>query len=199
MEPADVDVRPAHAVPWEDVRTVLDSRADGRRCSCQRWKMQPGESWASVGAEALAARLREQVGCDDPDATTTAGLVAYLDGEPVGWCAVEPRSVYGRLLRNARVPWDGRDEDRSDAGVWAVTCVLTRARYGGRGIATALAAAAVVHARRSGARAVEAYPMTTTAALPVEMHLGTVAMFAAAGLRPVVPPTARRVVMRLEL
>jgi hypothetical protein len=33
----------------------------------------------------------------------TSGLVAYLDGVPVGWCAVEPRTEYPRLVttRNA--------------------------------------------------------------------------------------------------
>jgi hypothetical protein len=26
--------------------------------------------------------LREQTGCDDPEATSTSGVVAYVDGEP---------------------------------------------------------------------------------------------------------------------
>jgi proteasome-associated ATPase len=38
-----------------------------------------------------------------PESGTTSGLVAYLDGEPVGWCAVEPRTAYPRLLRSTRV------------------------------------------------------------------------------------------------
>ena len=28
------------------------------------------------------------------------GVLAYRDGEPVGWCATGPRSRYGRLLRS---------------------------------------------------------------------------------------------------
>jgi hypothetical protein len=61
------------------------------------------ESWASVGAEELAFRLRTQTDCGHPESGTTSGLVAYLDGEPVGWCAVEPRTAYPRLLRSTRV------------------------------------------------------------------------------------------------
>jgi len=50
----------------------------------------------------------------------TSGLVAYLDGEPVRWCAVEPRTAYPRLLRNTRVAWDGRGEDKNGDSVHSV-------------------------------------------------------------------------------
>jgi hypothetical protein len=43
--------------------------------------------------------------------------VAYLDAGPVGWCAVEPRTAYEGLLRNQRVPWEGRTEDKFDDSV----------------------------------------------------------------------------------
>ena len=70
--------------------------------------MQPKESWASADVEELAFRFRSDTDCGHPESDTTSGLVAYLDGEPVGWCAVEPRTAYPRLIRNNRVPWDGR-------------------------------------------------------------------------------------------
>jgi hypothetical protein len=77
--------------------------------------MQPRESWASVGAEELAFRLRTQTDCGHPESRTTSGLVAYLDGEPVGWCAVEPRNSYPRLLLKTRVPWEGERRTRPTA------------------------------------------------------------------------------------
>jgi hypothetical protein len=49
------------------------------------------------------ARLRAQTACGDPYATATSGLVAYIDDEPVGWVAVEPRTAYPKLL-GLRVP-----------------------------------------------------------------------------------------------
>ena len=94
-----------------------------------------------------------------PGSETTSGLVAYLDGEPVGWCAVEPRPAFTGLVRNNRVPWEGRDEDKADESVWAVTCLFTRAGYRKRGVSRALAAAAVDFARERGARALEGYPI----------------------------------------
>jgi GNAT superfamily N-acetyltransferase len=86
--------------------------------------------------------------------------------------------------------------------VWAVTCLLVRTGFRRRGISRALAAAAVDHARRQGARALEAYPMVLPPGhevLPVELHVGTHAAFAEAGLAEVGRPTKRRAVMRIEL
>jgi GNAT superfamily N-acetyltransferase len=160
--------------------------------------MQPRESWASVGAEELSLRLRDQTDCDHPRSRSTSGLVAYLADEPVGWCAVEPRSHYARLLRNVRVPWGGRSEDKDDDSVWAVTCFVTRAGFRRQRISYALARAAVDFARRRGARALEGYPITTTDVILGELHVGSRSAFAAAGFTEVSHPTLRRVVMRID-
>ena len=127
--------------------------------------------------------------------------MAYLGGEPAGWCAVEPRTAYPGLLRVYRVPWVGRDEDRSDSSVWAVTCVFARAGYRRRGVGYALVAAAVDFARERGARALEGYPMLTEPGQDItwgELNVGTRSMFAAAGLTEVSRPSLRRVVMRID-
>jgi GNAT superfamily N-acetyltransferase len=192
----DISVVRADAVPWEHLALVFGARGAASRCWCQRYKLAPGESFGAFPPEERASRLRQQTGCDDPG-SGTSGLVAHLDGEPVGWCAVEPRPAYTGMARNARVPWAGRHEDPADAGVWSVTCLLTRAGFRRRGVSRALARAAVDHARAEGARALEAYPMTTTAAIAEELHVGTVATFAAAGLTEVGRPTTRRAVMRM--
>lgn len=194
-----LDIRPANQASCADLGAVFGTRGAGHRCQCQRYKLARGESFGSLPVEERAARLRDQTDCGHPESDRTSGLVAYLDGEPVGWCAVEPRAAYAGLLRVMRVPWDGRDEDRRDESVWAVTCLFTRAGYRRRGVSRALARAAVDITRERGARAVEAYPMTTTNAIAEELHVGTVPTFAAAGLREVSHPTPRRVVMRLEL
>lgn len=194
-----IAVVPASQADWAELETVFGTRGPASWCWCQRYKLAPRESFGSFPAEERAHRLREQVDPDHPDAERTAGLLARLDGEPVGWCAVEPRTVYPGMVRNQRVPWEGRAEDRTDPRVWAVTCFLTRAGYRRRGVATALLGAAVEHARHGGARALEGYPITTTRVILEELHVGTVGMFAAAGFREVSRPTPRRVVMRVEL
>lgn len=194
ISPDQLIIVAANESTWADLQRLFGSRGDPVRCWCQRFRMSPGESWASLGSEELAARLLDQTACGQPKATSTSGLVAYLDGEPVGWCAVAPRPDHLRMLRNNRVPWKGRDEDKSDSTVWALTCFLTRAGYGRRGISHALAEAAVDFARARGARAIEGYPDLVEGG-----HVGTRDTFAQAGFVEVHQPTKRKAVMRLDL
>ena len=194
----EFSVVPANEASWEDLQTVFGTRGPASGCFCQRYKLRRRESFGSFPAEERADRLREQTDCGHPGSRTTSGLVAYLDGEPVGWCAVEPRTEYGGLVRNNRVPWTGRDEDKTDDSVWAVTCLLTRAGYRKRGVSRALARAAVDFARERGARALEAYPITTTNVILEELNVGIEGVFVAAGFTEVSRPTLRRVVMRID-
>ena len=196
-EPA-ISVLPANEASWSDLQTVFGTRGQASRCQCQRYKLRPRESFGSFPVEERAERLREQTDSGHPGSGTTSGLVAYLDTEPVGWCAVEPRVAYEGLLRNCRVPWEGRAEDKADDGVWAVTCLFTRAGFRKRGVSRALALAAVDFAREHGARAIEAYPITTTNVILEELHVGTDGVFADAGFTEVSRPTLRRVVMRVD-
>jgi GNAT superfamily N-acetyltransferase len=196
----EIQVVPANGASCDDLLAVFGDRGSSATCFCQRYKLQPGEAFSKVPREERRQRLLEQAHCGDPGATATSGLVAYLGQDPVGWCAVEPRPAYFGLLRVYRVPWEGRNEDRSDEGVWSVTCVLVRAGFRGRGVAYALAAAAVKHARARGARALEAYPYRTEAGEITwdEIHPGRESIFAAAGMHEVTRPGKRRVVMRIE-
>jgi GNAT superfamily N-acetyltransferase len=180
---------------------VFGTRGTAVICQCQRYKLRPREAFSNFPAHERAHRLRGQTHCGHPESGTTSGLVAYLDGEPVGWCAVEPRTAYTGLLRNYRVPWEGRTQDKADDRVWAVTCVFTRAGYRRRGISYALARAAVDFARQRGADALEGYPMLTTPGQEItrdELHVGSRSIFAAAGFTQVSHPTKRRVVMRVD-
>jgi len=195
-----VTVVPANEASWDDLRAIFGSRGYAAYCQCQRPKMRSWAEWRSLQVSGRMQRLEEQTQCGFASARTTSGLVAYLDDEAVGWCAVEPRTAYARLLRT-RIPWKGRDEDRDDAGVWAVVCFVTRAGYRRRGVSRALARAAVDFARERGARALEGYPMLVEPGQDVtwgELNVGSRSVFADAGFDEVSHPTLRRVVMRID-
>jgi GNAT superfamily N-acetyltransferase len=194
----EITVRPANMASWEDLQMIFGSRSTATGCQCQRYKLAPRESFRSFPAEERADRLRRQADSGHPESGTTSGLVAYMDGEPVGWCAVEPRSAYTGLARVFKVPWEGRDEDKADSSVWAVTCFFTRKGFRKRGISRALARVAADFARERGARAIEGYPILTTDVISQELHVGTRSIFADAGFTEVSHPTPRRVVMRID-
>ncbi|MCU1590854.1 MAG: putative GCN5-related N-acetyltransferase [Frankiales bacterium] len=193
-------VVPANEASWEDLQTVF-GRGDPSRCQCQRFKLGRYE-WTPTPVEERAAQTRDQTGCGEPEAPSTSGLVAYLGGEPVGWCAVEPRTAYPVLLSSpSPVAWKGRSEDKSDDSVWAVTCCITRQGFRHRGVSAALIAAAVGFARERGARALEGYSMITYPGKEItwgELFVGSRNSYADAGFVEVSHPTPRRAVMRID-
>ena len=195
----DFSIVPANEASWEDLRAIFGDRGYAAYCQCQRFKIGH-RGWTDVPLAERMERLRKETHCGYPSARTTSGLVAYLDGEPVGSCAVEPRTAYPRLPP-ARVAWTARGEDKDDDGVWAVTCFATRAGFRRQGISRALARATVDFARERGAHALEGYPMITEPGQEItwgEVHVGSRSIFADAGFTEVSPPTLRRVVMRID-
>lgn len=195
----EITVVPANEATWEQLQTVFGKRGGAAQCQCQRTKLGDGQWW-HMSVEARAQLLREDTDCGHPEAEQTSGLVAFLDGEPVGWCAVEPRTAYRRLL-NSRVPWAGRYEDKTDDTVWTVACFVTRAGYRRRGVSRALARAAVDFARERGAQAIEGYPIVVRPGEDVawgELNVGSHRVFEAAGFTEVSRPSHRRAVMRVD-
>ena len=184
-------IRSASEVPWADVVRVFSTPGDPKGCWCQYFKVT-GRDWEASDAAVFSTALHDQTRRNSP----TPGLIAYVDGQPAGWVAVEPRDNYPRL-RRSRVVTGGSSEDWGDASVWSIVCFVVRRDFRHRGLARELVMAAVEHARAGGARVVEAYPVDVAqlSGSPAgSLYHGTVAMFREAGFgeTPVASP-ARRV------
>ena len=192
-------VVPANLANCADLDAIFGKDGVAGLCRCQRYRLARGEAFKDTPVETRAERLRDQTACGDPASPQTSGLVAYLDAEPGGWCAVAPRVAYEGLVRNSnQTAWRGRDEDRSAPQVWAGTCLLTHTGFRGQGVAAALTAAAVEHARERGASRLEASPVTVRARFG-EDHPGPIGVYLAAGFQVVHRPSARRAVVAIEL
>ena len=185
-------------VAWDDVAAVFGKTGYPAHCWCQRFKLD----WHGLNNgpdEVLEDMLRDQ--CTPGDGVPPPGLLGYRDDEPVGWVAVEPRAA-ARTLTAQRLDLKRRGEDRSDPEIWAVTCFVVRVGHRRTRLCYDLLGAAVEHARASGARALEGYPMITAPGEEItwgETHVGTRSMFIALGFDEVGHPTKRRVVMRMDL
>ena len=128
------------------------------------------------------------------------GLLAYTDGEVVGWIAVAPRAELARIEKSRATP------RVDDTDVWVIPCITVRRRARGRGVAVALIRAAVDYAFERGAPAVEAYPRAGTQRVHDDYaYYGTQPLFRRAGFRVVRRPLkglpknwTPRVTMRIE-
>src|SRR6266436_6112560 len=83
---------PANEASWDDLAAIFGTTDYPGRCQCQRFKVV-GWIWRDSTQEERTAMLRAQTSCGDPNAAATSGLVAYVDDEPAGWVAVEPRAT----------------------------------------------------------------------------------------------------------
>jgi GNAT superfamily N-acetyltransferase len=201
-EPVEADqlrIVPANQATWQDLEAIFGTADYPFYCQCQRFKVT-GWLWRDTSLDERLLMQRVSTACGNPEAEHTSGLVGYLDDEPVGWVAVEPRTAYPKL-RTLRVPWTGRNETKDDDGVWAVTCFCVRKGFRGRAITYPLAQAAADYAREQGASAVEGYAMVAQPGVEItwgEIHVGAVQVFADAGFTEVSAPTKRRRVMRID-
>ena len=189
-----VVVVPATPERWSDVVTLLGGSAD-RGCWCQSWR---GSSSPIGRGEPDRNRrlLRSQV----DDETFAPGVVAYADGQPVGWCGLGPREAMPRLSGSRTIP---RVDDRP---VWSIGCFVVRPGHRRRGVTRSLLAGAVAYARSCGATCIEGYPIDPhgTRVSTAFGYVGFASTFEAAGFRRVRITDAHsarlpRWLMRLEL
>jgi GNAT superfamily N-acetyltransferase len=187
----EVVVRSAGSDSWEDIRAVFGTVGDQAGCWCQWFKL-PRSAWDGGTPAEKAGLLHTQLDRGSP------GVLAFLDGTPVGWAAVEPFSMYPAL---ARSPITRRSSD-DPADPWAVTCFVVRKEFRRRGLAAELLSGAVEHALERGGTIVEGYPVDTDARPKLsaaERYHGTVSLFRGAGFELVRRPSASRAIMRREI
>jgi GNAT superfamily N-acetyltransferase len=165
---------------WPDFERLFQARGAPRWCWCMIWRAA-GEEAAQRSGPARKRAMRGRVERGLP-----TGILAYVDGEPVGWCSIAPRATYRPL-----------GGPPGDDGVWSVVCFFLQRPFRGQGLAKRLLAAAVAHAARRGARMVEAYPVDSDS--PSFRFMGQVSMFREAGFEEVARAGSRRHVMRLQM
>ena len=105
----ELRVVPANQATWSDLEAVFGTADYPFHCQCQRFKVA-GLAWRDTSLDERLAMHRAGTACGQPEAEHTSGLVAYLDDEPVGWVAVEPRT---RLPEAAHLGCRGRGATRT--------------------------------------------------------------------------------------
>jgi GNAT superfamily N-acetyltransferase len=165
---------------WPHLEALFESRGGPKYCWCMAWRPMEDRTGADNARRKRALHSRVEEG-------TPIGLLGYVQGEPVAWCSVAPRETFTRL----------RDDQQEEDGVWSVTCFFVRRDHRGKGLSGRMLDAAVELARRSGARAVEGYPVDPDS--PSYRFMGFLALFQQHGFREVARAGSRRHVLRLEL
>ena len=121
-----------------------------------------------------------------------AGIVAYVDGQPAGWCSMAPRGAFPRLEPSRMTV---RIDDQQ---VWSVVGFFIAKPFRPRGLLAALLAAAVEYAKEGGAKVVEGYPVEPQKDTMPDLFAftGIASKFRDAGFAEMARRTASRPFMR---
>lgn len=169
------EVRPATAERFDDLATVINRTRREQHCWCLSHKLTAREI-EQLGEGSRETAMRRL--CERP---VPPGVLAYRDGEPVGWCNVGPRADNSRLTRSRVIPVV------DDLPVWSIVCLVVRVGHRRQGVTGALLDGVVEYAAAQGAPALEAYPVEPKGRMdPTMAFVGTTSMFERAGFHKVV-------------
>jgi len=152
---------------WDDFASFMLPRKPGAGgCVCMAYRN------SSLDMPGRIAHMRELCAAEPGP-----GVLAYVDGEPAGWCSVAPKSTYRALVRSRTIP------HVEDEGAWSVVCFVVRPGFRRRGLLHQLLEGAIGHAHSMGAAALEGYPVDPGGERVDQAsgYLGTVALFEAHG------------------
>ena len=181
-----VRVVPATPARWADLETLFGPKGACAGCWCMWWRL-PRSAWSKNRGAGNRRALRRLVEGRNPP-----GLLAYVGGEPAGWCALAPRQDYPGLGRSRL--WKPLD----DRPTWSVTCFFVARAHRRQGLTVRLLREAARYARTRGARILEGYPVEPKkgSAPDAWVYTGLAAAFRNAGFKEVARPSATRPLMR---
>ena len=188
MARASLEFHPATPGRWRDVEKLFGPRGACAGCWCMWPRLTRAEFRAGVGARNKRA-LRRIVAAGE-----TPGILAYVDSEPAGWCALGPRAIYRRLEKSKTLaPVDDRP-------AWSVVCFFVARPFRRRGLSVRLLREAVRHAASRGATVVEGYPTDSKArTADAWVWTGIASAFERAGFREVARRARTRPIMRRSI
>jgi GNAT superfamily N-acetyltransferase len=185
----DLEFHPVTADRWRDLEKLFGERGACGGCWCMWWRLKRSEFDRQKGQGNKKA-LKKIV-----NSGQIPGILAYADGEPIGWCAMAPRENFLALERSRVL------KQVDDEPVWSVVCFFIAKPFRRQGVTSELLAAAVEYAREHGAKIVEGYPVE-----PKQEHIpdafaytGIASIFREAGFVEIVRRSETRPIMRYRI
>ena len=132
---------------WVDLEKLFGQHGATGGCWCMWWRLPRSEFMQQRG-EGNKKAFKKII-----DSGKVPGILAYVEGQPVGWCAVAPRETFPKLGRSRILK---RVDDKP---VWSVVCFFIAKKSRRKGISERLLKAAVDYVRKQGGKIVEGYPV----------------------------------------
>lgn len=174
---------------WQDFETLFGPKGACGGCWCMFWK-KPHKLFHADAYDRNRLDQKHLV-----EKGSFPGIIAYFNGEPVGWCAVEPRENYPALQRSRILkPVD-------EEPVWSVTCFFVSRKFRRQGITVALLGEVVKFVSSRGGRIVEGYPVEVAGRKSADafIYTGTASAYSRAGFVEVARRSPTRPIFRFTI
>ncbi len=178
---------------WKDIEKLFGPNGGCAGCWCMWWRLpKGGKLWQEMRG-AKAKRMFQGL----VKKGQVLGILAYADGQPVGWATFGPRTDFPRL--ETAKAYSVKDV----AEIWSVPCFYIPAGYRNKGIARGLLAAVIQVTKKHKAKILEGYPVPLTKAgkkLPAAWSwTGPLKIFEEAGFKIVQRQSYSRPLVRKKL
>ena len=174
---------------WKDFEKLFGEKGACAGCWCMYWRLKQSVLDAQKGSGNKRAMKKIIYLGNIP------GILAYAEGEPIGWCSVAPREEFSRL-ENSRIlkPVD-------EKSVWSVVCFFIHKDHRKKGLSIALLDAAKKYVKSSGGKILEGYPIEPKKDKMPDAFAwtGISAAFQSAGFKEVARRSETRPIMRFYL
>jgi GNAT superfamily N-acetyltransferase len=183
---SDLKFQPVTAKRWKDLVSLFGERGACGGCWCMWWRLSRSQFNQQKG-EGNKKALKKIVNSGE-----IPGLLAYSEGEPIGWCSVAPREKFSTLERSRILK---RIDEKP---VWSVVCFFIAKPFRRKAVTIKLLKAAVEYAKKHGAKIVEGYPVEPKKGnMPdVFAYTGLASAFRQAGFVEVARRSETRPIMR---
>jgi GNAT superfamily N-acetyltransferase len=186
VTPSNLKFHPVTPKRWKDLDTLFGERGACGGCWCMWWRLSRSQFNKEKGKRNKKA-LKKIV-----DSGEIPGILAYADGEPIGWCSVAPRERFSVLERSRILK---RIDEKP---VWSVVCFFVAKPFRQKGVTIELLKAAIEYAKKHRARIVEGYPIEPkkTKMPDVFANTGLASAFRQSGFVEVLRRSDTRPIMR---
>lgn len=187
-------IAPVTARLWPDFEDLFGKQGACYGCWCTHFRLAPAVR-RDNNRERNKDHIRARIEAGPPP-----GILAFEDGQAVGWMQIGPRADVPEWNNQGRGSAPVDLADAADPGVWAISCFFIRAKARGGGLTHRLVEGGIDFARRGGARFLEACPMDLSKdSRSIGLFVGSSRVFEKAGFERLVERKAGRPLMRLVL
>lgn len=188
------DIVPLTADLWPAFEALFGKQGACYGCWCTHFRLPPAvrrENDRERNKDHIKARIMTG---------PPPGLLAMRDGVAEGWMQIGPRFDVPEFNNAGRASAPTDHADASDPAVWAISCFFLKTRARGQGLTHRLVAGGIEHARKNGARCLEACPIDLSRdSRSIGLYVGSTRVFEGAGFTKVLTRKAGRPLVRLEL